>query len=110
MRNLAPAGVQERSMKRRRQVPQEARRSTSKPTLLYAWAVPVETLPFVDHTWVTSYDNRITKHRDIQQVVAARELYWYCWGAFHAWGGTPNDPTGFLGQQPGDFALAQCLV
>ena len=96
-------------MKRRRQAPQ-ARGPKPKPTLLYAWAVPVETLPFVDHTWVTSYDNRITKYRDIQQVVAAGELYWYSWGAFHAWGGTPNEPTGFLGQQTGDLAVAQCLV
>src|SRR3954466_2920506 len=40
----------------------------------------------------------------------AGELYWYCWGAFHARGETPERPDGFLGQQPGDASFAQCLV
>jgi hypothetical protein len=43
-------------------------------------------------------------------VAAAGEFYWYCWGAFHAKGGTPNNATGFLGQQAGDLAVARCLV
>ena len=97
-------------MRRARQSTRGTRRSMPKPTLLYAWAVPVPALPFLDHTWVTSYDNRLTPYPDDQQVAAAGALYWYCWGDFHRWGGTPNHPTGFLGQQSGDLALAQCLV
>ena len=98
-------------MKRGRQSPRKARRSGPKATLLYAWAVPAyaSSSP-VDHTWVTSYDNRVTPYADVQQVAADGEFYWYCWGSFHSWGGTPNDRTGFLGQQLGNLALAQCLV
>jgi hypothetical protein len=98
------------SMKRERQSPRRARRSRPKTTLLYAWAVPVAVLPLVDHTWVTTYDNRVTVYPGVQQVVAAGAFYWYCWGSFNPSGGTPNNPTGFLGQQSGDLALAQCLV
>jgi hypothetical protein len=83
----------------------------SKKTLLYAWAVPAFTANSpVDHTWVTTYDNRVTPYGNIEEVGAAGESCWYCWGSFHAAGGTPNDPTGFMGQQSGDRALAQCLV
>jgi hypothetical protein len=80
-------------------------------TTLYAWAVPafIAESP-VDHTWVTTYDNRVHSYPDDQQVAAAGEFYWYCWGAFHAKGGTPNNATGFLGQQAGDLAVARCLV
>ena len=81
-------------MRRARQTTRGTRRSMPKPTLLYAWAVPVPALPFLDHTWVTSYDNRLTPYPDDQQVAAAGALYWYCWGDFHRWGGTPNHPTG----------------
>jgi hypothetical protein len=45
-----------------------------------------------------------------QQVAAAGEFYWYCWGSFHPTGGTPANPSGFLGTQVGDLAIAQCLV
>jgi nucleoid DNA-binding protein len=78
---------------------------------LYAWAVPgfIARSP-VDHTWVTTYDNRTNALADIQQVVAAKEFFWYCWGDFHPKGGTPTLGTGFLGEQEGDVALAQCLV
>ena len=78
---------------------------------LFAWAVPafISELP-VDHTWVTTYDNRVNAYPNVQQVAAAGQFYWYCWGSFHAAGGTPINPTGFLGQQTGDLALAQCLV
>jgi hypothetical protein len=78
---------------------------------LYAWAVPafVPESP-VDHTWVTTYDNRVNVYPNVQQVAAAGEFYWYCWGSFHPSGGTPGNPKGFLGQQSGDLALARCLV
>jgi hypothetical protein len=78
---------------------------------LYAWAVPAFTTGSpVDHTWVTSYDNRQTRYIDDQQVANAGQSYWYCWGSFYAAGGTPNNPTGYLGGQNGDLALASCLV
>lgn len=78
---------------------------------LYAWVVPAgfTELP-VDHTWVTTYDNRVKAYPTDQQVATAGEYYWYCWGSFQATGGTPNNNTGFLGQQNGDLALANCLV
>ena len=77
---------------------------------LFAWAVPVWPGALVDHTWVTTYDNRHTVYDNISQVAQAREFYWYCWGSFHPHGGTPNNPTGFLGDLTGDLDLAQCLV
>lgn len=78
---------------------------------LCAWAVPafVSDSP-VDHTWVTTYDNRVHAYPDDGQVANAGEYYWYCWGDFHPSGGTPANATGFLGQQAGDLALARCLV
>lgn len=78
---------------------------------LYAWAVPafVPGAP-VDHTWVTTYDNRQTAYQNDQQAAQAGQSYWYCWGSFHPTGGTPVNPSGFLGVWPGDLALAQCLV
>ena len=78
---------------------------------LYAWVVPAfVTGSPVDHTWVTTYDNRVKIYNTDQQVAAAGECYWYCWGSFHSTGGTPDNRTGFLGQQNGDLALAKCLV
>jgi hypothetical protein len=74
----------------------------------YAWAVPAFSSGSpVDHTWVTTYDNRVDVYYNDAQVVAAGEFYWYCWGTFHPQGGTP---TGYLGQQSGDLPFAQCLV
>jgi hypothetical protein len=64
----------------------------------------------VDHTWVTTYDNRVHAYPNEQQVATAGESYWFCWGAFHAAGGTPHNPAGALGQQASDLALSQCLV
>lgn len=43
-------------------------------------------------------------------MAAAGQSYWYCWGSFHPTGGIPGNPSGFLGTQSGDLALAQCLV
>ena len=78
---------------------------------LYVWATPAfaDGSP-VDHTWVTSFDNRAGNYPDIAAVVAAKEDYWYCWGDYHAKGGTPNNPSGFLGSQGGDVDLSVCLV
>lgn len=80
--------------------------------VFYAWALPAFTTGSpVDHTWVTSYDNRAQVYQADAAVIAAGEFYWFCWGTFHATGGTPPlNPTGFLGSQSGDLALAQCLV
>jgi hypothetical protein len=78
---------------------------------LFAWVVPAFTTgSTVDHIWVTTYDNRTNPYANDQQVAAAGEFYWYCWGSFHATGGTPVNPSGFLGTQVGDLAIAQCLV
>lgn len=76
----------------------------------YAWAIPafVSGSP-VDHTWVTTYDNRITQHKNVRAVVKAKVNYWYCWGDFHSIGGTPVILDGFLGSQVGDQTKAQCL-
>jgi hypothetical protein len=80
-------------------------------TTLYAWTVPAFTAGSpVDHTWVTAYDNRTNAYQTVAAVVAAGQFYWYCWGSFHPTGGTPTNPSGFLGSQGGDLALAQCLV
>lgn len=97
-------------MKRVKLSQRETRRSKTE-TILFAWAVPAFTANApVDHTWVTTYDARVTPYSSIEEVATAGESYWYCWGSFHAAGGTPNNPTGFLGQQSGNLALAQCLV
>lgn len=64
----------------------------------------------VDHTWVTTYDNRTTPYPDDDSVVASGNHYWYCWGSFHAKGGTPDRPDGFLGSQGGNLQKATCLV
>ena len=79
------------------------------PTL-FAWAVPT---PFeespVDHTWVTDYDNRQTPYPDINAVIAAQAIYWYCWGDFHVQGRSHQVPQGFLGSRAGDVSWANCL-
>lgn len=97
-------------MKRVKQSQRESRRPKTETTL-FARAVPAFTASApVDHTWVTTYDARVTPYPSIEEVAAAGEFYWYCWGSFHASGGTPNNPTGFLGQQSGNLVLARCLV
>jgi hypothetical protein len=80
-------------------------------TQLYAWAVPafIDESP-VDHTWATSYDNRMQNFADVAAVIAANQDYWLCWGDYHAKGGTPSNPSGFLGSQSGDLNVARCLV
>ncbi|RJF70348.1 hypothetical protein [Rhodopseudomonas palustris] len=83
----------------------------AQPVTLFAWAIPAwDSESPVDHTWVTSYDNRIHGYPTITEVVGAHQFFWYSWGSFHAVGGTPSNPDGSLGQQPADPAVAQCLV
>ena len=78
---------------------------------LYAWGLPAFfTGAPIDHTWVTSYDNRITPYRNNAEVVDAGEDYWWCWGSFHPEGGTPINPDGFLGSIAADLMVARCLV
>jgi hypothetical protein len=64
----------------------------------------------VDHTWVTTYDNRKNPYKNVAAVIAAHQDYWYCWGSFHAQGGTPVNATGLLGKRSGKLAVAECLV
>jgi hypothetical protein len=102
-------------MKRGKPSQRETRPSETQPSatkkILFAWVAPAGSAGSpVDHTWVTTYDNRVTPYANIDEVKTAGEFYWYCWGDFHASGGTPDNPTGFLGQQSGDLTLAQCLV
>ena len=107
---MAKVGSKRSPKKRAKPSPRATPRAAA-PTTLFAWAVPAfATNSPVDHTWVTTYDNRVNTYANVQDVAAAGEFYWYCWGSFHASGGTPGNPTGFLGQQPGNLALAQCLV
>jgi len=78
---------------------------------LYAWAIPAFTTGSpVDHTWITTYDNRSNPIANIQQVIAAKQFNWYCWGDFHVQGGTPANVSGFLGERDGDLTQARCLV
>src|ERR1700677_5060534 len=79
--------------------------------LLYAWATPAFAPgALIDHTWVTSYDNRANSYPNLAAVVNAKEDYWYCWGSFHSRGETPALPDGSLGSKSGDVILARCLV
>ncbi|WKZ85974.1 hypothetical protein N5B55_03185 [Ralstonia pickettii] len=57
---------------------------------LYAWTTPAFFQDsIVDHTWVTSYDNRVTPYQTIDDVIEASSNYWYSWGSFHP-GGTAS--------------------
>src|SRR5262249_15439495 len=78
---------------------------------LFTWARPVDLpgAPF-DHTWVTTYDNRINVYNDVNAVLAAGESYWYAWGDFHPQGGTPQNASGFLGDQLDNLETAQCIA
>jgi hypothetical protein len=77
---------------------------------LYAWANPAFSHGSpVDHTWVTTYDNRGKTYASIGDVISHGEDYWYCWGSFHARGSTKSRPDGSLGSMAGDRELAQCI-
>lgn len=59
---------------------------------LYAWVSPafIKWGSPLDHTWVTSYDARLTSYPTIDAVTSAGECYWYCWGDFHSRGRLPD--------------------
>lgn len=92
-------------------LPRHETQRMATPVKLYAWAVPgfFSASP-VDHTWVTTYDNRADHLASVRQVIAAKQCFWFCWGDFHIQGGTPANATGFLGEAKGDLAQALCLV
>ncbi len=89
-------------------------------TTLYAWVNPVgagdtgfiQQAPrlsaLVDHTWVTSYDNREHPY-SIDDVLAHQQQYWYCWGVFHPTGQSKKSPGGYAGQAQADLGHASCL-
>lgn len=79
-------------------------------TTLYAWANPLSFTGRLDHTWVTTYDIRQHPYASLQDVVAAGEDCWLCWGSFHPHGARPGDPDGYLLEATGDLSLTQCLV
>lgn len=78
--------------------------------LLYAWVTPafVKGAP-VDHTWVTTYDSRTTAFKSPQQLQAAGEHYWYCWGKFHSVGVSSTHIGGLILTVQG-HAASHCLV
>jgi hypothetical protein len=77
---------------------------------LFAWSVPAYFQgSVVDHTWVTTYDNRVKVYPALADVLSAGEHYWYSWGSFHAKGGTPVSADGFLASGGADLLYASCL-
>ncbi len=64
----------------------------------------------VDHTWVTSYDSRITPYPSIRDVKKANELFWYCKGDFHKTGDPRRSKGGLVLGCTLDKQVAQCLV
>jgi hypothetical protein len=80
---------------------------------LYAWVTPAF-IPHnspVDHTWVTTYDSRVTPHNDIGTVLAANEHYWFSFSPeFHRQGNSQEFPGGYLFQKPAPPNISTCLV
>jgi hypothetical protein len=77
---------------------------------LWAWTTPAFSSGSpVDHTWVTTYDNRLKPYQKSADVAAAGEHYWYSYGTFHPTIGVPGFPGTYLGSIKGDLALAVCL-
>jgi hypothetical protein len=82
----------------------------TKPAAFYAWAVPAFTTDSpVDHTWVTTYDNRIDTYPSDQAVDAPVSSTGTAGARFIRKDILQTVPTAF-GQQAGDLALAGCLV
>jgi hypothetical protein len=67
--------------------------------------MPPGTWSPVEHTWVTSYNSRLTPYFDIDAVKNAGESYWYCWGAFH-----PHSDKSHIVYCPNTLGMEQCLV
>lgn len=76
----------------------------------YVWVTPafVKGSP-LDHTWVTDYDSRVNRPKDIQAVIKGQWHYWYCFGKFHQYGQSSAYSGGLLGEVPSDNR-AFCLV
>lgn len=78
---------------------------------LHAWAKPANLIGrWADHTWVTTYDNRLQQPGSLEDVAAAGEHLWMCWGAFHPEGGAPGRPDGLVTAREGRLPLAGCVV
>ncbi len=60
-------------------------------------------LYLADHTWVTSYDLRVENYSNINEVITAKEHYWYSKGDFHSHGD-------FIGRINYHSPNANCLV
>jgi hypothetical protein len=80
-----------------------------KPGRLYAWVSPAFMPPGiwapVEHTWVTSYNCRLTPYPNIDAVKNAGASYWYCLGDFH-----PHPNKAHIVYCPNTLGMEQCLV
>ena len=78
---------------------------------LHAWATDAWfNGNLVDHTWVTTYDNRTTPYPDIPDVQNHGEHYWFSWGDFHEVGEGHADGSGALGSAAADIGMAICIA
>jgi len=76
------------------------------PTKLYVWARPIAINDNLDHTWVTSYDTAGAPYSSLEEVAAAGEYCWMCWGDFHP----QANPVAPIATGDGDVAMGSCLV
>ena len=78
----------------------------------FVWVTPAfgGNIPGADHTWVTSYDSRKTKHPDIGTVQKTKDLYWFCKGSFHLMGKSKISTNGLALKCDLDKQSASCLV
>lgn len=70
---------------------------------LYAWARPLKIAPFFDHTWVTDYEPA-SQYTTIDEVIAADQSCWYCWGDFH------DDNYRAIGTIDGNEGQSSCIA
>lgn len=77
---------------------------------LWAWTTPAWFKDNVlDHTWVTNYDNRLISRPSAIGELKDGQLYWFCWGDFHAIG--DGDTGGLLrSQDVSRLDVCQALV
>ena len=77
----------------------------------FVWVTPAwGRFSTLDHTWVTSYDCRVSPYPTIHDVINANELYWYCNGDFHITGRTPRYNDGLVFKRTLNHEIARCLV
>lgn len=78
---------------------------------LYAWVIPaVMNNSPADHTWVTSFDNREIEFSTVAEVIASDEIFWFCWGDYHAKARAPGASCGLIGSQLASLDQARYLV